>query len=145
VSAWPLRGKWTPKDTWNRFVKSYKEGEFRVGRATRQGNMLVTQLYVYGGVDFSRIAARKLTGADVTARRPAMGTAVQSSLSGPAGESGGPLWLGGWSTERPRSFPDPPPASPLTSPVFYAATSTPVLAWLIVAGLLLARRRETAG
>ncbi|MGN9913837.1 hypothetical protein ACTMTJ_40515 [Phytohabitans sp. LJ34] len=145
VSAWPLRERWTPKDTWNRFVKSYKDGEFRVERTTREGFMQVTRLYVYGGVDLSDIPQRRLSGADFTGKRPAMDAAVKAAMAGPVAEAGGgPMWLGGWSTERPRWSPIPAPKSPLGRPVFWAATAAPVLIWMIVAGLLLARRRRVA-
>ena len=142
ASAWPLREKWTPKDTWKRFVKSYKEGEFRVERTTDEGTMRVTRFYVYGGVDFSDIPERKLSTADFAGKRPALGAAVEAAMAAPVAEAGGPTWLGGWSTERPEWAPLPPPESPLGRPVFWAATTAPVLAWLIAVGLVLAGRRR---
>jgi hypothetical protein len=145
VSAWPLRQRWTPKDTWNRFVRSYKDGEFRVERTSEEGNMLVTRLFVYGGVDFSKIPERQLSSADFTGKRPGMDAAVKAATVAPAAEVGGPLWLGGWSSERPESARIPVPESPLRKPVFWAATTAPVLVWMIVAGLLLVRRRRAAG
>jgi hypothetical protein len=142
VSAWPLHDGWTPKDTWDRFVKSYKDGEFQVERTSREGTMQVTRLYVYGGVDFSDIPERQLSSADFTGKRPAMDAAVKAAMAAPVAEAGdGPTWLGGWSTERPEWSPIPAPESPLGRPVFWAATVAPVLIWMIVAGLLLARRR----
>ena len=45
---------------------------------------------------------------------------------------------------RDRSARIPAPESPLGRPVFWAATTAPVLVWMIVAGLLLARRRRGA-
>lgn len=144
ASAWPLRAKWTPKDTWNRFVKSYKEGEFRVERTTQEGTMAVTRLYVYGGVDFSKIPERKLSTADFAGKRPAMGAAVEAAMAAPFAEAGGAMWLGGWSTERPEWAARPAPESPLGRPVFWAATTAPMLAWLIAVGLVLANRRRRA-
>src|SRR5207248_1505997 len=44
VSAWPSRVKWDPKEVFDRYVKSYKDGEFKVEQTTRQGNQEVTQL-----------------------------------------------------------------------------------------------------
>ncbi|MEV6495463.1 hypothetical protein AB0M20_43630, partial [Actinoplanes sp. NPDC051633] len=143
VSAWPLRGKWTPMDTWKRFVKSYKDGEFRVRRTTREGTMMVSRLYVYGGVDFSDIPERPLSRADFTGKRPAMDTTVKGARALPVAEAGGgPMWFGGRSSERPEWAPIPPPGSPLGRPVFWAATAGPAVLWMIVAGLLLTLRRR---
>lgn len=145
VSAWSARTAWSPREVFDRYVKSYKNGEFRVERRTRRGNTIYTNLYVYGGVDLTRIPKRLLSAAELTSTRPALAAAVDESLYTPAAEEDGATWLGGRTTERPLYAPTPPPTSPLGRPYFYL-TALPVLAWLFVGGYLLLRwRRRTTG
>ncbi|MBB4961255.1 hypothetical protein [Micromonospora polyrhachis] len=142
ASAWPSRVPWDPKEVFDRFVKSYKDGEFRVERTTREGNRVLTQLYVYGGVDFTNIPKDLLSGAEFANDRPTLDTTVRDALVKPTTEAGkGAMWLGGRSTERPLSSPHPMPGSPLGNPLFYVLAVLPVLTWLTIGGYLLIRRR----
>lgn len=142
VSAWPARTAWSPREVFDRYVKSYKNGEFRVERRTRRGNTIYTDLYVYGGVDLTHIPKKLLTSAELTGTRPALAAAVDESLSTPAAEENGAIWLGGSTSERPLYAAIPPPTPPFDRPVFYL-TALPVLAWLFAGGYLLLRWRRT--
>jgi hypothetical protein len=86
VSAWPSRVKWDPKEVFNRFVKSFTDGEFKVERTSRRGDMVVTHLYVYGGVDFTNIPKKLLSGGEFTSNRPALDVTVGGALSAPTAE-----------------------------------------------------------
>ncbi|WP_233604623.1 hypothetical protein [Micromonospora sp. HM5-17] len=144
VSAWPSRVSWKPKEVFDRFVKSYREGEFRVERQTRQGDHVVTYLYVYGGVDLTRVPKRLLSAEAFTRDRPRLATTVSTALSAPTSEDGtGVTWLGGRTSERPPYSPLPAPTSPLRMPVFYVLVGLPVLAWLGLGAYLLVRRRAS--
>lgn len=146
VSAWPSRVPWDPQEVYRRYVRSYREGEFRVERRTRRGGYVYVNTYTYGGVDFTTVPRQVLDAAEFIRTRPALTATADRALAAPAAEEGRPaVWLGGASGERPRSAATPAPASPLGRPAFYVATGLPMLAWLGLGGVLLARRRKTRG
>ncbi|GLZ78111.1 hypothetical protein Afil01_29180 [Actinorhabdospora filicis] len=141
ASAWPLRVKWSPRDTFDRYVDSYKNGEFRVERTTRQGRYLVTNVYVYGGVNFADVPSTSLSDAEFAAEHPDLDAAVVDARLGVSAEEGtGVMFLGGRSTARPLWDPLPPPPSPLDNPMFYILTALPVVAWLVLGAFLWRRR-----
>jgi hypothetical protein len=145
VSAWPARTPWSPREVFDRYVKSYTDGEFKVERTTQQGNQLITHVYVYGGVDFKTVPKRTVTDTELVKTRPGLrrttGNAAYAPSLDPDRKT---LWMGGQSTERPLSAPLPPPASPLRRPAFYLLVPLPVLCWLAIGGFLLLRRRRAA-
>jgi len=143
ASAWPSRVTWDPKEVFARFVKSYKDGEFNKSYRTQQGNVITTRTYVFGGVDFTNIPKKLLSGNEFASNRPKLDPIVGEAILAPTAEAGkGNTWLGGRTTERPLSSPHLMPASPLGKPQFYVLTALPVLAWLIIGGYLLMRRRH---
>jgi len=145
VSAWPSRVSWTPRDVFDRFVESYQDGEFRVERQNREGDYIVTNIYVYGGVDLTTVPKKPLSGEAFTRDRPRLETTVGTALSTPTVEEGTTTtWLGGRSAQRPPYSPNPPPTPPLTMPVFYLLVGLPVLTWLGLGAYLLVRRRGSA-
>lgn len=140
ISRWQSREPWNPRDVFDRYVQSYKNGEFKVPHTTRRGNTVYTQTFVYGGVDFSRVD-RDRVDADAFARQhPALAASVGDSLHGPVGQ-GREVWLGGLTTAKPiaEAFARPAPAT--SNPLFYALAPLPLVAWLLAGGLLLRRRR----
>jgi hypothetical protein len=143
ASAWPLREKWSPMDTFTRYVKSFKDGEFKVERKTTEGNYIVTHIYVYGGVDLTNIPEKRLGAAEFSRTRPALDSTVAKALSAPRAEQGQSLtWLGGRSTQRPPWSPQPLPTSPLRMPIFYVLVTLPVLLWLGLGAFIGVRRRR---
>ncbi|GIE78319.1 hypothetical protein Aph02nite_42690 [Actinoplanes philippinensis] len=96
VSRWPSRTGWTPREVFDRYVKSYTDGEFNVTHRTTTGNVVETRTYIYGGVDFSR-SPRSDVGAAALGGLP---STVANSLGGTV-EDGGQIWLGGVSADRP--------------------------------------------
>ncbi len=146
VSARPSRVPWDPQEVYRRYVRSYREGEFRVERRTRRGGYVYVNTYTYGGVDFTTVPRQMLDAADFIRTRPALTTTTDRALTAPTAEEGRPaVWLGGTSGERPRSAATPVPTSPLGRPWFYLATGLPVLAWLGLGGFLVRRQRQTRG
>jgi len=102
VSPWASRQPWTPRDVFDRYVQSYKNGEFKVTRQTQQGNEIDTWTYVYGGVDFTKISEHTLSAAEFQARFPGLATSVHRAQAGPAADPGGQgQWLGGTTTAHP--------------------------------------------
>lgn len=145
VSAWPLRVRWSPQDVYHAYVKSYRDGEFRVKRTTRRGNYLVTNVYVYGGVDFTRVPRDLMSSGTFRRDHPHLASAADAARVGPVADTTGATWLGGSSAQRPPWDPRPAPTSPLGNPWFYLATTLPVLVWLVLGFLLLGRRRRRSG
>ncbi|MER6997683.1 hypothetical protein [Streptomyces sp. NPDC000410] len=113
VSRWVTRTSWKPVDTFNQYVRSYREGEFNITRRTRSGNYLYTKTYVFGGVDFARVNLTRVKPAsafrDEWAGMPRdAGLAASADLSG-AGASH--VWLGG-DTTSPTGGADTAPQKP---------------------------------
>ncbi|MGW1957016.1 hypothetical protein ACWCPI_30400 [Streptomyces sp. NPDC001920] len=97
VSRWETRTKWKPRDTFDAYVRSYKEGEFKVNERTRKGNYVYTRTYIYGGVDLSRLQLQKVASADAFRDRWAgmqQDTARSAQEARPAAD-GSHIWMGG--------------------------------------------------
>jgi hypothetical protein len=143
ITPWATTTRWKPKDTFDAYVNSYKKGEFRVKRTTRKGNYIYTNTYVYGGVDFTATPTSKVAEAEFAAKQPGLRDAVGDLATAATADESGTLWFGQESNELPRAEALALPASPLSSPWFYALTLLPVLAWAAT-GLLIVRRRRAA-
>ncbi|HEY9372183.1 MAG TPA: hypothetical protein VIU94_27685, partial [Streptomyces sp.] len=140
ISRWASKEKWTPREVFDRYVKSYKNGEFKVKRTTTKGNIIYTNTYVYGGVDFTRINQNRLSAAKFAKEHPALSATARNALHAPSG-TGREVWLGGLTSSKPlpEAYASPAPAT--SNPWLYALASLPLLGWLTVGGLLLRRRR----
>ncbi|WP_459545843.1 hypothetical protein [Nocardia sp. X0981] len=142
ITPWQSREPWSPREVFDRYVDSYRNGEFNVTHTSTSGDMIYTTNYVYGGVDFSRIDRNRI-GADVFAREhPSLAASTENALYGPVGD-GSEVWLGGLTTSRPpaAAFTAPTPAT--SNPWFYPAVALPVFAWIAAGGLLVWRRRAS--
>jgi hypothetical protein len=96
VTPYATHQDWKPIGTFNAYVKSYTKGEFKVTHRTRKGNTIYTNTYVYGGVDFTKVAFAAPSAAQVTALLPALSKNVDRSLKEPATDTGThQVWLGG--------------------------------------------------
>ena len=96
VGAYRTRQDWAPIDTFHAYVTSYTKGEFKVTHRTRQGNTIYTHTYIYGGVDFTRVAFSSLSADQAAATMPALTAHVSRSLTAPAADTGArQVWLGG--------------------------------------------------
>lgn len=135
IGRWTSRENWSPREVFDRYVHSFKNGEFNLTRTTAAGDYL----YIYGGVDFTRVN-RKGLGADAFAgRHPTRAAAVRDAVYGPVDE-GKQVWLGGRTTAVPPSEAFVKPAPATSNPVFWALAALPVIIWLMVGGALWRRR-----
>lgn len=145
ISRWVTRQSWTPKDTYDLYVKSYKEGEFHRTYTTTQGDTVLTETYIFGGVDFSAINENHLGGSAFAGQDPGLPQAVTNAQFG-AVSGDKDVWLGGMTADRPitqLAFRPPAPAPSTVS--FYLFAGAPVLAWLIAGAWLLIRGRRRIG
>jgi hypothetical protein len=88
VDRWALQPAWDPFETYNRFLQSFRQGEWRVQRGNR--------VLVYGGVDFSRTPKRKVSAREFRRSHARVADRVRSSQRR-AALQGGEAWLGGGS------------------------------------------------
>jgi hypothetical protein len=98
VSSWPARQNWSPNQVFNQYVSSLKNSEFRVTRTKQEGNMLYTEIYVFGGVDFTNILFNKLSSGNFQRKWGDLQQVVDKSMKSPVTDHQGKIWLGGSST-----------------------------------------------
>ncbi|MEV0598233.1 hypothetical protein AB0I82_02860 [Streptomyces sp. NPDC050315] len=140
ISRWVSPEKWTPREVFDRYVRSYREGEFKVKHTTTEGNTVYTKTYVYGGVDFTRIAQNRLSAAAFAKEHSELAASARNALYAPSGTKR-EVWLGGLTTSRPlpEAYAEPTPAT--SKPLFYALAALPLTAWIVAGAVLLRRRR----
>jgi hypothetical protein len=137
IAPWVSHQSWSPKTIFDQYVQSYRNGEFNVTHQTRQGNVIETRTYVFGGVDFTKIPELRLSGGQFDARAPGLQGRVQRSFDQPVADADGKrYWLGGTTVVHPRS----PAASrpfPVAVPVLAVGFLVVVIAvsWLIARGI----------
>ncbi|MFF9347044.1 hypothetical protein [Streptomyces sp. NPDC014734] len=143
ISRWVSREKWTPREVFDRYVQSYRNGEFKVKRTTTKGNVVYTSTYVYGGVDFTRIDQNRLSATEFAKEHAALKATARDSLDAPS-DAGSDVWLGGQTTAVPyaEAFASPEPST--SKPLFYVLGAVPLTAWLVTGGVLWWRRRESS-
>jgi hypothetical protein len=95
VSSWPARQDWSSREVFNQYVDSYKKGEFRVTHKWQEGNMIYTYLYVFGGVDFTKVLFNKLSSTDFQKKWGNLQQVVDKSMKSPVADQNGKIWLGG--------------------------------------------------
>ncbi|MFD9222655.1 hypothetical protein ACFWDI_22170 [Streptomyces sp. NPDC060064] len=96
ISAYTTQKKWTPRDTFDQYVRSYTKGEFKVTHRTRKGNTEYTKTYIYGGVDFTSVRYTSMSADRMKERWPTLTRDVSRSLAQPVTDTGqGQVWLGG--------------------------------------------------
>jgi hypothetical protein len=93
VTAWPARRDWSPRTVFDQYVNSYTKGEFHVTHQRRDGDYIVTDTYVYGGVDLSRITFTALDPAAFQLRAPGLSTVVGTAMTRPAADTRGKVWI----------------------------------------------------
>ncbi|MFE6172840.1 hypothetical protein [Streptomyces sp. NPDC056464] len=102
VDDWVTGTRWKPEDTFKQYVRSYRDGEFKVTRRTRNGDYIETRTYIFGGVDFGRVQFERVSDEKAfTGRWSGMpqdtSMAAESVVTG-AGESR--VWMGADNTPR---------------------------------------------
>jgi len=112
IDRWAARTNWTPRQTFDRYVESYTKGEFKVTQRTRRGRYIYTNVYVFGGVDFSNVPQRVVSDAEFAQRWPGLKRTVSASLERATSAQGSDqIWVGGdtvaeVSSPGPDSTPD---------------------------------------
>ncbi|MDX2391603.1 MULTISPECIES: hypothetical protein [unclassified Streptomyces] len=99
-----------PKDVFRQYVESYTRGEFDVTRSrAATGGTSDVRHYVFGGVDFSRIAFRRLGAADFRGRHGERADTVATALAHATADTdgGSGVWLGGTTPGAYRPVPVP--------------------------------------
>ena len=97
ITPWVSRQPWSPQDVFDRYVQSYTNGEFNVTRETRQGNVIETTTYVFGGVDFMHIPFHSLSAGDFQSEWPDLSSTVERAFDRPTTDEEGKVWLGSMS------------------------------------------------
>ena len=105
IAPWAPARSWTPRDVFDRYMRSATEGEFNVKRRVRIGQL---RQYAYGGVLFSDVPRRNVSRAELTAMRPGLARRIAGALSQPAVDpQSGEIWLAGASFDRTAAASDP--------------------------------------
>lgn len=95
ITPWVSTQPWSPQEVFDRYVESFTKGEFNVTRQTnRDGDVIETSTYVFGGVDFTNISFRNLSAGDVQRNRPDLLKTVDQAFDNPAIDQRGKIWLG---------------------------------------------------
>ncbi|MEU3872236.1 MULTISPECIES: hypothetical protein [Streptomyces] len=100
ITRWVTRTDWKPKDTFDAYVRSFRDGEFHVERTTRDGDYITTRTYIFGGVDFANVTLGKVDAAGAfrgqwTEMPRETALSAQTAL---AGAQDAHVWLGGDNT-----------------------------------------------
>lgn len=127
VSDWPARTDWSPRKVFDRYVKSYTEGEFEYTVETQHGNVIETITYTYGGVDLFEVPYDGLSAEQFSSGYQDLPATVAASLETTATDQDGQIWLGSVTAPRPIAGPSGDPPS-----------TTDRLRGLIVVGVLTA-------
>lgn len=149
VNPWMSSDAWSPRDVFDAYVDSYTNGEFDIARETQEGDVTTTNMYFYGGVDFTNLRFDELDLTAVDDRSPGLTRAVQDSIDRQSTDASGGLWIG--SAVTPAAVPDAnepstrPPATPADGPARLQPDKDATRPWLpvgvgVVAALAVARR-----
>ncbi|MFD5015338.1 hypothetical protein [Streptomyces chartreusis] len=100
VDDWVTATDWKPRDTFDQYVRSYRDGEFNVTRQTRNGEMIQTRTYIFGGVDFSGLQLQRLNADSAFSGRWSEMTqnTERATKTAVADKSRPQIWLGGDNT-----------------------------------------------
>ncbi|MFJ8630889.1 hypothetical protein [Streptomyces sp. NPDC093568] len=112
VDDWVTETDWKPRETFDQYVRSYRDGEFDVTRKTRDGDYIQTRTYIFGGVDFTGLELQRLSSASAfSGRWSDMTQNTERATKTVVAETSRPqIWLGGDNTpyvEEPTSPPSP--------------------------------------
>jgi hypothetical protein len=99
ITSWTASKNWLPKQVFDQYVNSYRKGEYHVVRTQkwREGNWIYTRkrVYVYGGVDFTRVFFNQLSSTDFQKAWGDLRQVTDKSMKSPVADRHGKIWLGG--------------------------------------------------
>jgi hypothetical protein len=134
VTRWPARKRWTPKETYRRYLRSYTEGEFD------------TRAYTYGGVVLTEVPKQKVTRTEFERSWPGARALVTKAVNGSAVEAdSGQVWFGGSTaptTHRPRPTAGAEPAGGLGGPLMVVFLVLGMVGLAAPVGFVFWRRRR---
>ncbi|WP_433292970.1 LPXTG cell wall anchor domain-containing protein [Actinoplanes sp. CA-030573] len=121
IGRWPARTKWSAQEIWQRYYKSFKEGEYQYTREVTRGGQTLTLEFALGGVDFGKAPRTEMPAKTFTATHPALPATVKESVYEPvayakAGDTTELSWLGGDAIEKRDTGGTKPPTSPVAQP-----------------------------
>lgn len=85
-----LTNGWRPRQVYDSFVRSIKEGDFTYTR--KEGKLRYTM--TVGGVDFSKVPMNSISAARMKQQHPRLPQTARASVNHPATASDGSVWLG---------------------------------------------------
>ncbi|MFD9326131.1 hypothetical protein [Streptomyces sp. NPDC060065] len=135
ITDWRTTDDWTPRDTFDKYVDSYTEGEFDVTDKTADG----AKNYVYGGVDLTRVSLQQVPDDRFDADFGTLPEGVDRSLRTPSavGADDDTVWLGAPTPRQAAGL--GPPGKPVSAGT-WALRLLPLP--IVVLVLLLWRRRR---
>jgi hypothetical protein len=89
-----LKDGWRPTDVYNAYVRQFRSDAYSYTKRVRQGDTTIVYRLATGGVEFQEVKPRDIGAAAMSQRYPGLPATVDRSVSDPAGDSGGTLWLG---------------------------------------------------
>src|SRR5207249_1355214 len=96
ASTWHSREPWTPREIWERYVRSATQGEWRVERETPRPGGIDVRVMAFGGVDLTRLLATHVDYDGLVAERPALEQQIaEAVLTRDGYENAAEAWLGG--------------------------------------------------
>ncbi|KOU55070.1 hypothetical protein ADK57_45870 [Streptomyces sp. MMG1533] len=139
IDGWQTTADWKPTDTFDKYVDSYKKGEFKVTDRTTSGNTTYVHTYVYGGVDLTGISIKKVADERFTADFAGLPQSIDRSLKAPSSADGDDtVWLGSPTPRQAAGL--GPPEEPVSAGT-WALRLLPVLLLPLLALLWRRRRR----
>lgn len=86
-------GNWRPRQVYDAYLRSIREGDFTYKQTTQVGDTTVTYIMRTGGVDFSKLNSAKLSAADMDRRIPGLPQTIDKSAHRPTTATDGTVWL----------------------------------------------------
>lgn len=114
ISRWELHGTWSPRSTYQRFLHSYKHGEFKKRQRVIRGNKIWIETMTYGGVVFANVLLKALSDESFERLFPEVGQQVERLFDQGAAKPSGESWMGGAApaSGAPAAAPPPLPELP---------------------------------
>lgn len=94
ITPWVSTELWSPQEAYNRYVESFTKGEFNVTRETQDGDIIWTNTYVFGGVDFTDISFHNMSADDIQRESPDLLKTVGEAFDHSAIDQKGRIWFG---------------------------------------------------
>jgi hypothetical protein len=89
-----LQGDWRPRQVFDAYVHSIRDGKFTYKTTTHRGRTTIIETRTFGGVDFSKLNSTPISAAQMGQQYPQLPQTVKASTNRPATASDGSIWLG---------------------------------------------------